>query len=80
MSVELSDEELAQLYTKIGENVKSLRKKHNISQMELAHSIGNRSSASISKPEKNIDGSHFSIKQLLKISKYFKIDINELFK
>ncbi|MBZ0323652.1 helix-turn-helix domain-containing protein [Enterococcus casseliflavus] len=57
-------------------NLKYLREKHNMEQIELAEKLGRKSSSSISEWEK---GKYTpKLKVLNEISKIFKIDIDDL--
>jgi len=78
--VEITEEELNEFYKRVGQNVKEQRKKHNITQMQLALAINHNSVGHIAKAELNKFNKHFSIQQLYKIAKVLKIDMCELIK
>ena len=78
--VEITEEELNEFYKRVGQNVKEQRKKHNITQMQLALAINHNSVGHVAKAELNKFNKHFSIQQLYKIAKVLKIDMCELIK
>jgi len=78
--VEITEEELNEFYKKVGQNVKEQRKKHNITQMQLALAINHNSVGHVAKAELNKFNKHFSLQQLYKIAKVLKIDMCELIK
>ena len=78
--VEITEEELNEFYKKVGQNVKEQRRKHNITQMQLALAINHNSVGHVAKAELNKFNKHFSIQQLYKIAKVLKIDMCELIK
>ena len=63
----------------IAENIVMLRKKHSMSQLDLALSIGHRSATVISKAEIGREGKHFNIDQLYKIACVLDIPIEYFF-
>jgi transcriptional regulator with XRE-family HTH domain len=74
---DLTEEELHKL---IGSNVARLRKKKNLSQLQLSIEIGNKSPSLISAGEIYTNKRHFNIVQLQKIAKVLDVDICEFFK
>ena len=68
-----------ELYILIGKNVARLRKKANISQLELSLEMGNKSTSLISSAELYKNKRKFNIAQLHQIAKILNIDINEFF-
>lgn len=82
MHIELNDfteEELENFHKIIGKNVKKVRQEKNITQMQLANSIGHNSVGHIAKAELNKYGKHFSIENLYKISKILDVPISIFF-
>ena len=63
----------------IGENVAIARKKHGMSQLDLALSIGHKSATVISKAELGREGKHFSIEHLYKIACVLDLPIEYFF-
>lgn len=78
--LDISDEEIINLYKTIGANVKKFRKEKEITQLDLALAIGYKSVSSIAKAESLIENKHFNIEQIYKISKVLNIQIAEFFK
>lgn len=78
-NIEFSDTELSELHRQIGRNVANTRKLHNVSQLELALSIGYKSTSVISKAEAGTEGRHFSIEQLYKIAKALDVSMSVFF-
>ena len=67
-------------YKNIGRNVRNHRLKKNISQLELAISIGHKSTSFLSNCENYKNKEHFNIEHLYLISDVLNIDICELVK
>lgn len=72
--------EIDELYKHIGQNVAKIRKSKNISQLDLALSIGLKSVGLISVAEIYHNKKHFNIEHLHKIAKVLEVDICEFFK
>ncbi len=68
------------LHILIGRNVARLRKKANMTQLDLSYEIGNRSPSLLSAAEVYKNKRHFNISQLHKIAKALNVDICEFFK
>jgi transcriptional regulator with XRE-family HTH domain len=73
-----SEEEIAKLHQTISQNVRKHRVAHNMSQLELALTIGMKSSAFFGNAENNTNGKHFNIEHIYKISKALGIPMSEL--
>lgn len=67
-------------YKNIGRNVKNYRLKKNISQLELAISIGHKSTSFLSNCENYKNKEHFNLEHLYLISDVLNVDICELVK
>jgi transcriptional regulator with XRE-family HTH domain len=67
-------------YKIIGNNVKRLRMSKNISQLSLSLAIGHKAVGTISMCELCINGKHFNIEHLIKISQVLDVPICEFFK
>lgn len=72
--------EIDELYKHIGQNVAKIRKSKNISQLDLALSIGLKSVGLISVAEIYHNKKHFNIEHLHKIAKVLEVNICEFFK
>jgi len=68
-----------QLHKIIGNNVKNIRKKKNLSQLKLAYALGYKSVSPISSAEIYYNKIHFNIEHLTKIAYVLEVDICELF-
>ena len=68
-----TDEEIELLHKFISENVKKYRLEKNMSQLELALTIGMKSAAFFGNAENNTNGKHFNIEHFSKISKALNV-------
>lgn len=71
-------EEIERFYKLVSSNVKRIRTEKNISQLDLALSIGIKSIAFYSNCENNKNGKHFNLEHVYNISKVLGVDICEL--
>jgi len=71
-------EEIQQLHKQISTNVKTYRLSKNISQLELALTIGMKSGAFFGNAENNTNEKHFNIEHLYKIAKALDIPLSKL--
>jgi len=78
--LEFSNDEINIFNRLIADNIKTIRKNKNITQLDLALSIGHKSMSTIGKIEAGLENKHYNIEQLYKISKVLDIDICELIK
>jgi len=69
-----------ELYILIGKNVAQLRKKANLSQLELSLEMGNKSTSLVSSAEIYKNKRKFNIAQLHKIANILNIDFCDFFK
>ncbi|MFA5234315.1 MAG: helix-turn-helix transcriptional regulator [Sulfurimonas sp.] len=76
----VNDEEKEEFFKTISYNVKKLRIEKGISQLEVALSIGQKSSGFYANTENYKHGKHFNLLHLFKLSKLFDVDISEFFK
>ena len=76
----VNDEEKEEFFKTISYNVKKLRIEKGISQLEVALSIGQKSSGFYANTENYKHGNHFNLLHLFKLSKLFDVDISEFFK
>ena len=76
----VSEEESEEFFRTISYNVKRIRNKRGISQLEVALSIGQKSSGFYANTENFKHGKHFNLLHLFKLSKLFDVDISEFFK
>lgn len=76
----VSEEESEDFFRTISHNVKRIRNEKGISQLEVALSIGQKSSGFYANTENYKHGKHFNLLHLFKLSKLFDVDISEFFK
>jgi putative transcriptional regulator len=76
----ITQEEEEEFFKTVSFNVKKIRKERNISQLEVALSIGHKSSGFYANIENYSHGKHFNLKHLLRLSKLFEVNIEEFFK
>ena len=79
MSLEITQQQVDEIYIKIGKNVKRIREENGFSQLSLALDLGYKSISVISLGEIYKNKKHFNITQLAKISKLLNVDIYEFF-
>ena len=73
-----SDTEIHQLHKTISQNIRSYRIAKNMSQLELALTIGMKSGAFFGNAENNTNGKHFNIEHIYKISKALEVSMTSL--
>lgn len=76
----IDNDQMSAIYKQIGQNVKTIRKSKNISQLNLALAIGHKAVGTISMAELGINNKHFNIEHLVKIADVLEVDICEFFK
>jgi len=74
---DIDKSKLEDFYKKIGLNVKQKRKEKNLSQLELALSIGHRSTSFYSNCENYKNGEHFNLEHLFLIADVLDMDIKD---
>lgn len=74
-----SEEEIELLHKQISKNVKHYRLEKEMSQLELALTIGLKSGAFFGNAENNTNSKHFNIEHIYKISKALNIPIAKFF-
>ena len=77
---EFVEEEVKEFHQKIVNNIKRIRKEKDITQLDLALTIGHKSMSTIGKIEADVEGKHYNIEHLYKISKALDVDVCEFFK
>jgi transcriptional regulator with XRE-family HTH domain len=76
----ITQEEEETFFKTISSNIKRVRKEKSMSQLEVALSIGHKSSGFYANIENYSHGKHFNLKHLLQLSKLFDVPIEEFFK
>lgn len=77
---DIDKSKLDDFYINIGKNVKNIRKEKNYSQLELAISIGQKSTSFLSNCENYKNKEHFNLEHLFLISEVLNVDIIEFLK
>jgi hypothetical protein len=78
--IEFDNEQVAEFYRLIGQNVKRLRKEKNVSQLELGLAIGHTGVGTISVAEVYYNSKHFNLEHLYKIAAVLECDVCEFFR
>lgn len=76
----IDDTALKAIYKRIGNNVKTIRKSKNVSQLALSLAIGHKAVGTISMAEIGLNNKHFNIEHLVKIADVLEVDVCEFFK
>jgi transcriptional regulator with XRE-family HTH domain len=77
---DLSQEDVDELYKRIGRNVKALRELNGLTQLDLSFAMNLKSPGLISQSELYLDKQHFNIKHLYQIAHILECDITDFFK
>ncbi|HZF70017.1 helix-turn-helix transcriptional regulator [Sulfuricurvum sp.] len=77
---DLSQEDIDELYRRIGRNVKALRELNGLTQLDLSLAMNLKSPGLISQSELYLDKQHFNIKHLYQIAHILECDITDFFK
>jgi putative transcriptional regulator len=78
MNVSSNDDEVRKFHELVGRNVKLLREKKKLTQIQLSYEIGQNSTTILSQAELG-KVKHFNLTQLYKISKILECDICDFF-
>jgi transcriptional regulator with XRE-family HTH domain len=76
----VTNKEADEFFEAISNNVKSIREEKKLSQLEVALSIGQKSSGFYANTENYAHGKHFNLLHLFKLSKLFECDIEDFFR
>lgn len=79
-TIDISNDDLQLFYSTISKNIIRLRKEKNISQLNLATSIGHTSATFLGKAEILAEDKHFNLEHIYKIATALNVDICEFFK
>lgn len=79
-NIELTDKDVVKFHSLITNNIKKIRKSKNITQLDLALTIGHKSMSTIGKIEAGLENKHYNVEQLYKISKVLEVNICDFFK
>jgi transcriptional regulator with XRE-family HTH domain len=75
-----TEKEIHSFKQMVSNNIKKIRQEKKLSQLEVALSIGQKSSGFYANAENNLHDKHFNLVHLYKIAKLFQVDISEFFK
>ena len=75
----ITDADINKLHKSTVNNVKKIRKQKNITQLDLALTIGHKTMSTIGKIESGHENKHYNVEQLFKISKALGVSINDFF-
>ncbi|RLA83172.1 MAG: XRE family transcriptional regulator [Epsilonproteobacteria bacterium] len=78
--LDIDENDVKEFKENVACNVKKIRLSKNVTQNELAQTIGHKSMSTIGKIEAGIENKHYNIEQLYKISVALNVDIGEFFK
>ncbi len=76
----VTEKELSDFFQTISLNIKKIRKEKGLSQLEVALSIGQKSSGFYANTENYAHNKKFNLEHLYKLSKLFDVPIEEFFK
>lgn len=76
----VTDDDIVEIYKRIGQNVKKVRTSKNISQLALSLAIGHKSVGTIAVAEIYHKNKHFNIEPLVKMADILEVDICDFFK
>ena len=79
-SCNINDEEIKEIYRKIGLNVKKIRTSKNVSQLALSLAIGHKAVGTVSMAELGTNNKHFNIEHLVKIADALEVDVCDFLK
>lgn len=75
----VTQEEEEAFFRTVSYNVKRIRNKKGMSQLEVALSIGQKSSGFYANIENYRHGKHFNLSHLLRLSKLFDVPVSDFF-
>ena len=76
---DIEDSKIDDFYKLIGSNVKKIRNKRGISQLQLSQALGHKSVGLVSQSELYLKKQHFNIKHLYQIAYILDIPITTFF-
>lgn len=78
--VDIDEVKLKSFYLTISNNIVKIRQEKNISQLDLATSIGHTSSTFLGKAEILSENKHFNLEHLYKIATALNVNMYDFFK
>ncbi|MBT3689887.1 helix-turn-helix transcriptional regulator [bacterium] len=79
-TININEEDLKTFYSIVSNNIIRLRKEKNVSQLDLATTIGHTSATFLGKAELLAENKHFNLEHIYKIATALDVDICEFFK
>ena len=79
-TININEEDLKTFYSIVSNNIIRLRKEKNVSQLDLATTIGHTSATFLGKAELLAENKHFNLQHIYKIATALDVDICEFFK
>ena len=76
---DIEDSKIDDFYKLIGSNVKKIRNKRGISQLQLSQALGHKSVGLVSQTELYLKKQHFNIKHLYQIAYILDVPITTFF-
>ena len=76
---DIEDNKIDNFYKLIGSNVKKIRNKRGISQLQLSQALGHKSVGLVSQSELYLKKQHFNIKHLYQIAYILDVPITTFF-
>ena len=76
---DIEDSKIDDFYKLIGSNVKKIRNKRGISQLQLSQALGHKSVGLVSQSELYLKKQHFNIKHLYQIAYILDVPITTFF-
>ncbi len=77
---DITNDEIEEIYTKISQNIKMIRKEKNMTQEAVALSMGFTTPTFYTNAENCSSGKHFNLEHIIKISRILDVDICEFLK
>lgn len=75
----ISDEDIQRIHKTIGQNVKTIRQRKKVSQLQLAMAIGHKAVGTVSMAELYTNKKHFNIEHLVKIADVLGVKVCDFF-
>jgi len=76
----LTNDEIDNIYKKISNNIKDIRKQKKLTQTDIALSMGFTTATFYTNAENCSNGKHFNLEHLIKLSQILNTDLSEFFK
>lgn len=77
---DIEENQIDDFYKLIGSNVKKMRNKKGLSQLQLSQALGHKSVGLVSQSELYLKKQHFNIKHLYQIAFILECEVSDFFK